>query len=46
VFKRITTYALRYLMVHPDKPDEVSEFDEDEYDRVSGERERNSQMQR
>ena len=46
VFKRITTYALRYLMVHPDKPDEVSEFDEDEYDRVSGERERNSQVQR
>ena len=42
VFKRITTYALRYLMVHPDKPDEVSEFEEDEYDRMTNEREQNA----
>ena len=44
VFKRIATYALRYLMVHPDKPDEVYEFDEDEYDRVVEERVKNATM--
>ena len=35
VFKRIATAALRYLMIHPDRPDEISEFDDDdEYDRI------------
>ena len=35
VFKRITMAALRYLMIQPDKPEELGEFaDEDEFDRV------------
>jgi cell division protein FtsI (penicillin-binding protein 3) len=39
VFRRIATAALRYLMVPPDKPDELAEFDDDdEYDRVMDER--------
>jgi cell division protein FtsI (penicillin-binding protein 3) len=39
VFRRIATAALRYLMVPPDKPDELAEFDDDdEYDRVMEER--------
>ena len=39
VFKRITMAALRYLMIQPDKPEELSEFtDEDEFDRVMEER--------
>ena len=39
VFKRITTGALRYLMVPPDKPEELEEFtDEDEFDKILEER--------
>lgn len=39
VFKRIAMAALRYLMVPPDRPDELLEFaDEDEYDKVMEER--------
>jgi cell division protein FtsI (penicillin-binding protein 3) len=39
VFRRIATAALRYLMVPPDKPEELAEFDDDdEYDRVMDER--------
>lgn len=35
IFRRITTAALRYLMVPPDKPDELEEFqDEDEFDKM------------
>ena len=35
VFKRISMAALRYLMIQPDKPEELGEFaDEDEFDRV------------
>lgn len=35
VFKRITTAALRYLAVEPDKPDELMDYlEEDEFDRV------------
>ena len=39
VFKRVATAALRYLMIQPDRPDELLEFaDEDEYDRIMEER--------
>ena len=39
VFKRIATSALRYLMVAPDRPDELLEADDDdEYDRAVEER--------
>ena len=39
VFKRVATAALRYLMIQPDRPDELIEFaDEDEYDRMMEER--------
>ena len=39
VFKRIAVGALRYLMIPPDKPEELTEFDDDdEYDRIMEER--------
>ena len=39
VFKRVATAALRYLMIQPDRPDELLEFaDEDEFDRIMNER--------
>ena len=39
VFKRIAIGALRYLMIQPDKPEELTEFDDDdEYDRIMEER--------
>ena len=39
VFKRLATAALRYLMIPPDRPDELSEFDdEDEFDAIMEER--------
>ena len=39
VFKRIAMASLRYLMVPPDRPDELLEFaDEDEFDAVMNER--------
>jgi cell division protein FtsI/penicillin-binding protein 2 len=39
VFRRITTAALRYLMVAPDNPSELEdEPDEDEYDNIINER--------
>ena len=39
VFRRIATTALRYLAIPPDRPDELSEFDnDDEYDRIMEER--------
>ena len=39
VFKRIATAALRYLMVPPDRPEELDEFtDEDEFDKIMEER--------
>ena len=39
VFKRIAMASLRYLMVPPDRPDELLEFaDEDEYDKMMEER--------
>ena len=41
VFRRIATAALRYLMVPPDKPEEISEFaDDDELERIMEERAR------
>lgn len=40
VFRRIATAALRYLMVPPDRPDELEEFQDDEYDRIMDERAR------
>ena len=41
IFRRIATAALRYLMVPPDKPEEVSEFvDDDEFERIMDERAR------
>ncbi len=43
VFRRIATGALRYLMIHPDRPDELSDFeDDDEFDRIMEERARKS----
>ena len=39
VFKRISTAALRYLAVEPDRPEELMDyFDDDEYDRIIEER--------
>lgn len=39
VFKRIAMAAIRYLMVQPDRPDELLEYtDEDEFDKVMEER--------
>lgn len=39
VFRRIATGLLRYLMIPPDKPEELSDFDDDdEYDRIMEER--------
>ncbi len=39
VFKRIATATLRYLMVEPDRPDELVEFyDDDEFDKIVEER--------
>lgn len=39
VFRRIAIGALRYLMIPPDKPEELSDFDDDdEYDRIMEER--------
>ena len=39
VFKRVAMAALRYLMIQPDRPDELVEFsDDDEYDRIMEER--------
>lgn len=41
VFRRLTTAALRYLMVPPDKPDELEDVDdEDELDQIMEERAR------
>ena len=41
VFRRIATAALRYLMIPPDKPDEIPEDDdEDEFDRIMEDRAR------
>lgn len=39
VFKRVAMAALRYLMIQPDRPDELVEYsDDDEYDRIMEER--------
>lgn len=39
VFRRIAIGALRYLMIPPDRPDELADFDDDdEYDRIMEER--------
>jgi len=39
VFRRLATAALRYLMVAPDRPDEIDGFEgEDEFDRIMDER--------
>ena len=39
VFRRISTAALRYFAVEPDKPEELMEYlDDDEFDRVMDER--------
>lgn len=39
IFRRLATSALRYLMIPPDKPEELSEFaDDDEFDRIMEER--------
>ena len=39
VFRRIASAALRYLMIPPDKPEELEEFeDDDEYQRIMEER--------
>ena len=39
VFKRIAMASLRYLMIPPDRPEELLEFaDEDEFDKVMAER--------
>ncbi len=39
IFRRLSTAALRYLMIPPDRPDELTEFgDEDEFDRIMSER--------
>ena len=39
IFKRVATAALRYLMVQPDRPEELEEFeDEDEFDKIMEER--------
>ena len=39
VFRRIAATVLRYLMIHPDRPEEIEEFDDDdEFDRIMEER--------
>lgn len=39
IFRRISTAALRYFAVEPDKPDELMEYlDDDEFDRIMDER--------
>ncbi len=39
VFRRVATGLLRYLMIPPDRPEELSDFDDDdEYDRIMEER--------
>ena len=39
IFRRITTAALRYLMIPPDIPDELDDFDEeDEFDKMMEDR--------
>ena len=39
VFKRLTTAALRYMRISPDRPEELDEFtDEDEFDKIMEER--------
>ena len=39
VFKRVALAALRYLMIQPDRPEELEDFsDDDEYDRIMEER--------
>ena len=39
VFRRIAIGALRYLMIPPDRPEELADFDDDdEYDRIMEER--------
>ena len=41
VFKRVATPVLRYLMIQPDRPDELIEYsDDDEFDRIMEERSR------
>ena len=41
VFRRLATAALRYLMIPPDRPEELDEFaDDDEFDRIMEERAR------
>lgn len=45
VFRRIATAALRYLMIPPDKPEELDEFsDDDEFDMIMEERARAAGM--
>ena len=39
IFRRIATAALRYLMIPPDRPDELAEYDsDDEFDKIMEER--------
>lgn len=41
IFRRLSTAVLRYLMIPPDRPEELIEFgDEDEFDRIMSERAR------
>ena len=41
VFKRISMAAIRYLMIPPDRVEELTEFtDDDEFDKVMDERAR------
>ncbi len=45
IFRRIATGALRYLMIPPDRPDEIDEYDtDDEFDKIMEERERQSSL--
>ena len=45
VFKRVATAALRYLMIDPDRPEELSESDDDdEYDAIMEERARQTAL--
>ena len=38
VFKRISLAAIRYLMIQPDRPSELLEYTDDEFDKVMEER--------